>query len=313
MWIAQFHHFRDFGLYEDDYWFISEAMGKDPGYLVARFEKVFTTLPQGRPFGFFLPDLLSWIGDRLGGLPAIYLVGFLVVVLNSFLCYRLLRLRTPALVAGAGSLAFLLFPADTTKFLLIHDFQLQPSLTFILLASLAYASGRRPLAYLLCIGSLMAYENGFLAFFALPLFLRRWNRATLRELARHILILLGLLLVVVALRFAVGEGRATSSVGSVAEIVPREARDTTRILGLVSHLVRGVDLPTIAGALERTILEELDYTREAQNIERFQQGKRSLADVRTTIRRLLAEEQRQEKTDAFVAQLRARAKIEIYL
>ena len=30
VWIAQFQHFRDFGLYEDDYWFISEAMGKDP-------------------------------------------------------------------------------------------------------------------------------------------------------------------------------------------------------------------------------------------------------------------------------------------
>src|SRR5437870_2741077 len=29
VWLAQFHHFRDFGLYEDDYWFISEAMGKD--------------------------------------------------------------------------------------------------------------------------------------------------------------------------------------------------------------------------------------------------------------------------------------------
>src|SRR5919198_2789005 len=83
-WTAQFHHFRDFGLYEDDYWFISQAMGKEPSYLVARFVKVFTTLPQGRPFGFFLPDLLSWFGDWLGGLPAIYLVGFGVVVLNTF-------------------------------------------------------------------------------------------------------------------------------------------------------------------------------------------------------------------------------------
>ena len=36
VWLAQFHHFRDFGLYEDDYWFISEAMGKDLAYLAAR-------------------------------------------------------------------------------------------------------------------------------------------------------------------------------------------------------------------------------------------------------------------------------------
>ena len=220
-WIAQFHHFRDFGLYEDDYWFISEAMGKDPSYLVARFVKVFTTLPQGRPFGFFVPDLLSWIGDRLGGLPAIYLVGFLLVVLNSFLFGRLLRTRMPPLVAAIGGLAFCLFPADTTKFLLIHDFQLQPSLTFVLLASLAYVRGWLPVAYLTSIGSLLAYENGFLPFFALPLLVRRWDRRTWPELARHAALLLVILAAAVAARFLVGEDRATTSVGSVGEILPR--------------------------------------------------------------------------------------------
>jgi predicted unusual protein kinase regulating ubiquinone biosynthesis (AarF/ABC1/UbiB family) len=56
---------------------------------------------------------------------------------------------------------------------------------------------------------------------------------------------------------------------TVAEIVPREAKDTTRILGLVARFVRGVDLPTIARQLERTILAELDYANEAANIERF--------------------------------------------
>jgi hypothetical protein len=220
-WIAQFHHFRDFGLYEDDYWFISEAMGKDPSYLATRFVKAFTTLPQGRPFGFFVPDLLSWVGDRLGGLPAIYLVGFLVVVLNSFLFARLLRRRVPPVVAAIGGVAFCLFPADTTKFLLIHDFQLQPSLTFVLLASLAYARGWLPLAYVAGAGSLLAYENGFLPFFALPLLVRRWDRQIWRELARHVLILIVVLAAIVALRYVVGEGRATSSVGSMGEVLPK--------------------------------------------------------------------------------------------
>ena len=55
----------------------------------------------------------------------------------------------------------------------------------------------------------------------------------------------------------------------VAEIVPREAKDTTRILNLVARFVRGVDLPTISRQLERTILSELDYVNEASNIERF--------------------------------------------
>ena len=55
----------------------------------------------------------------------------------------------------------------------------------------------------------------------------------------------------------------------VAEIVPNEARDTRRMLGLVARFVSTVDLPTIAGELERVILEELDYVNEAANIERF--------------------------------------------
>jgi len=58
----------------------------------------------------------------------------------------------------------------------------------------------------------------------------------------------------------------------VAEIVPREAKDTGRILNLVARFVRGVDLPTIARQLERTILSELDYVNEAANIERFREN-----------------------------------------
>jgi ubiquinone biosynthesis protein len=55
----------------------------------------------------------------------------------------------------------------------------------------------------------------------------------------------------------------------VAAIVPREAADTRRLLGLVARFVRGVDLPTISKVVEQTILSELDYVREAANIERF--------------------------------------------
>jgi hypothetical protein len=220
VWIAQFHHFHDFGLYEDDYWFVSEAMGKDPAYLVSRFQTAFTTLPQGRPFGFFLPDMLSFIGDKLGGLPAIYLVGFAVVTLNTFLCYRLLRVRVPVAAAAVGAAVFCLFPADTTRILLTHDFQLQPSLTFALLSGLAYAAGWRPLAYVLSLGALLSYESGFLALFALPLFLRAWHPRMLRELIRHVLTLTGVLSGAIMLRYAVGESRATGSVGGLGDILP---------------------------------------------------------------------------------------------
>jgi hypothetical protein len=220
VWTAQFHHFRDFGLYEDDYWFISQAMGKNFDYLLGRLHTAFTAMPQGRPFGFFLPDLFSFVGDKLGGLAAIYLLGFAIVTLNTFLCYRLLRVRVPHAPAAVGAAVFCLFPADTTKILLTHDFQLQPSLTFALLASLAYAAGRKPLAYLLGAGALLSYESGYLALFALPLFVRRWDRSTPRTLATHAAVLIGILIAVVLTRFAVGEGRATESAGGATALVP---------------------------------------------------------------------------------------------
>jgi hypothetical protein len=154
-------------------------------------------------------------------LAAIYLLGFAVVTLNTFLCYRLLRVRVPAPPAAVGAAIFCLFPADTTKIFLTHDFQLQPSLTFALLASLAYATGRKPLAYFVGAGALLSYESGYLALFALPLFVRAWDRSTPRRLARHAAALIGVLGVIVVVRFAVGEGRATESAGGLSTIVPQ--------------------------------------------------------------------------------------------
>src|SRR5215471_5004545 len=221
VWLAQFHHFQDFGLYEDDYWFISQAMGKNWDYLARRFVTAFTTLPQGRPFGFFLPDLFSFLGDKLGGVAGIYVLGFVVVTLNKYLCYRLLPTRVPIAPAAFGAAVFCLSPADPTKILLTHDFQLQPSLTFALLAGLAYATGRKRLAYVVATGALLSYENGFLALFALPLLVRPWGRTMRRELIRHVLILVGIVALVVVLRLVVGETRATASAGSAADLVPR--------------------------------------------------------------------------------------------
>jgi ubiquinone biosynthesis protein len=73
-------------------------------------------------------------------------------------------------------------------------------------------------------------------------------------------------------RASLADGRAVAvkvQYPRVREIVPREAKDTTRILNLVSHLVKGVDLPTIARALEQNVLSEIDYEHEADNIEEF--------------------------------------------
>jgi hypothetical protein len=213
-WTAQFGSFARLGLYEDDYLFIARAMDADLAYLADRF-RVFTDWPQGRPLGFVLPDLFSFFGDKLGGLPGIYLVGFAIVVLNSYLCYRLLRLRTPQSVALVGAAVFGLFPADTTKILLTHDFQLQPGLTFLLLASIAYAHRRPLLAYPLSLGALLSYETAFLPFIGLPLLVLPWNRRLVRSMAWHLLAVIVILGVVVAVRLVLGEERVVASASGI--------------------------------------------------------------------------------------------------
>ena len=248
-------------------------------------------LPQGRPLGFFLPDLLSFIGDKLGGLADIYLLGFVLVTLNTFLCYRLLRVRMPIAPSAVGAAVFCLFPADTTKILLTHDFQLQPSLTFALLAALAYAASRLPLAYLLSAGALLSYENGYLALFALPLFVRRWDRSMPRALLVNTVALLGVLALVFLARIARGEGRATESVGGLAEIVPLflgslvlgPARSLAAMFYGPLKAVPGWDLETAAlAALALIGFAALFWTtararRNAPGIEAVQVGAAGLA------------------------------------
>src|SRR5437588_5659836 len=57
----------------------------------------------------------------------------------------------------------------------------------------------------------------------------------------------------------------------VAEVGPEEMRDTRRILLLADRLLgsRVPGLPSLAHALETSVLEELDYVREADNVGRF--------------------------------------------
>lgn len=134
-WLAHFFYFRDFGLYEDDYVFISDATNINATYLLEKLQ-YFILWPQGRPFGFYLPSLFSFLGDKLGGLSAIYLLGFLIVTLNAYLFYRIIKRIYPTLIAVIGGLAFCLFPADSTNILFCGHFaRLKRNLAKFLISS----------------------------------------------------------------------------------------------------------------------------------------------------------------------------------
>ncbi len=176
------------------------------------------TWPNGRPLGFFQTGTLAFLGGKLGGLSRVYIIGFLIQTVNVFLIYSLLRRISSETVALIGALTFALYPADTTHTFLEISLGLRPSLTFLLIASHLYLSGYKILSYLVSLGSLLTYESAYVVFLAVPLLSLKWDKKLLREMIRHFIIWLGILIIVVAIRIDLGEERVLAAGSSVANI-----------------------------------------------------------------------------------------------
>ena len=197
-----------FGLYEDDYTRIPRALGMSAAELGQAVMSAFTTFSDhGKPLHPSLINTLAFVAGKLDGLGAAYVLGYLLFTLNTCLFFTLLARLAPPPLALFGSLAYALFSADTSQALLTHALGLQPSLTFLLCAAHCYLSGRKPLAYVLALLILINYETPFLVFLAVPLLQRDWNKTLFKELVRHTLIIMGLLVGVALVRLVWGEGR----------------------------------------------------------------------------------------------------------
>ena len=206
-WIAHFLYFESLGLYEDDYVYVTYPMGWSTNDLWQAISSNLTHWPQGRPLGFSIPELINFVGYRLGGLPAIYVAGAIIVTLNAFLFYLILKSIGSESIAALGALVFVLFPADTTRSYLMHLTGLQPSLTFFLIATLLYVSGKSKLSYVAIAGALLTYESGFIVFFGVPLLKRPWNREWGRAFIKHAAVLGAIMVTDFALRGFIGDSR----------------------------------------------------------------------------------------------------------
>jgi len=207
LWVARFWHSADFGFYEDDYTLVTRAMASDLPQLLEDVAAQWIVFLQGRPLQPTMVLLLSFVAGRLGGLPEAYWLGYGILFVNATLGYLLFRRLLPPGAALLGSLAFVLFPADTTQIFLSNSLGQHLSITWFLLATHAYLSGKETLSYGLIFGSLLSYETIFPVFLAVPL-LRGPSAATpWRRLTRHALILAVIFVIVLAVRVGVGEGR----------------------------------------------------------------------------------------------------------
>jgi len=252
VWVARFWHSGGFGLYEDDYTKIPWAMGMTWGEVWHQVGEYFRTLgDNAKPLHAALIFLLSFASAKLGGLQAAYLLGFLVVAANCALFYLLLHRLSGRPLALLGGLGFAFFPADTTQAFLTHDFGLQWSVMFLLLAFHAYLSRRLALAYGLAFLILITYETPFPVLLTAPFLGARWEASTVRRAVRHTLMLLGLFGLVVLVRLVSGEARVSSlaPLSALRIAVEHMALGPLAILGLAVYrpfqTLRSLDLETV--------------------------------------------------------------------
>ena len=169
VFISRFLYFKNFGLYEDDYYNIPPYLNIPAGDLLGIIKINLTNWLQGRPLSF-LPYVFSFSGYAVAGIPGLYLIAFIINTINGFLVFMILKsiISEPGIFALSGSLMFCLFPSDTTKTLLIHSFLYQMSVMFFLIATYLYLNKHKMISYLIVLLCLFSFESMFILFFAVP-------------------------------------------------------------------------------------------------------------------------------------------------
>lgn len=168
LFVAYFFSFTKFGLYEDDYYFITNPANASFGEIIEHIKWVFIYNPEGRILGFALPYILVYLFYNIGGMSSVYLFGLIIVATNGYLLFTLMKKVFSFLPALFITLFFILSPADTTKALLIHIYQLQISVLFLLVGLHLYLNKRYIISYIIASFTLLTYETAFLPFFFAP-------------------------------------------------------------------------------------------------------------------------------------------------
>jgi hypothetical protein len=210
LWIARFLLSAEMGFYEDDYTLVVRAMAGTWQEAFTFVRDLFINFGgQGRPLQHSVLFIVSRAIEAVGGLSIAHEAAFIILWINAVLFFILAMKISGKSLASLSSLFYVLFSADTTQPFLYHAYGLQQSITYLLLASISYLSGKRALSYLLILGSLLSYENSYWVFLAVPLINVPWQKANLKRVGAHVGIMVSMFIIVVAIRFATGEGRVS--------------------------------------------------------------------------------------------------------
>jgi hypothetical protein len=213
IWVAHFSQSLHFGLYEDDWDFIGQPMAWTWGKLLDWIHICLRYWPQGRPIGFSVVATLAFLGNRIAGLEAIYLIAFALHVANTLILYTIVRRHLSTAPSFCAALGFCLFPSNTAVPFLSGQLFAGLTLFFLLFATWLYLRGSRLAAYVVSAGSLLTYESAFLPFFAVPLLHVSPMRKLRRELLKHWAILLAIGASLFWFRAHMGEEKTSTVLG----------------------------------------------------------------------------------------------------
>jgi len=221
--LAHYARVRGFGLYEDDYWAVAPYLAQRPAALWPVLVDCFKTWPQGRPLNHLLPPALAVAGSQLGGLRGAYVIAAGWLAANGTLVLLVARRVLSPRGALVTAVAYVLFPADSTKILLVHAAHVQGAMTFLLLGTWLWLRGgaARVASYPLAGLALLAYESAFLPFLAVPLLAPANRQRTLPRWTWHAVGCALLVGSVLAVRILLGEDRVAAAAAQRGETLWR--------------------------------------------------------------------------------------------
>jgi hypothetical protein len=243
LFLSHFLLVAEFGLYEDDYFYILPHLTEKLGEFSAFFVSALTHPPQGRPLFTCFQGALAYFGYHAGGLVFCHLISFVFLWISAGLLYQLLLRRLSYRAAFLGALLLVLFPLDTSRQILMHQMATVITTTVLLCAFHLYVSRRFLPSYLVAATLLITYESIFLPFIVAPFFLKEQPQRLVRSLVIHTIIFVAIIAIIFGFRVFLGEPRAVETTSNLAQEIPKIAWSciANPILGVLAIVARPVD------------------------------------------------------------------------
>jgi hypothetical protein len=241
-----------FGIYEDDYIFFLPSQSWSAGQLWDHLRWMFINEPQGRPVGWALNAVLGYLTAK-HGLELAYVLGWLILTINAFLLYVVLRRASNQFAALAGAVTYLVLPVDLSKMILMHRIFVHGSMTFLLVGLALYTTGRlrwKMLGFACAAVSLTVWEAFYLPFLAAPLLEPGPVRRKLRNFAWHSGLFTVPIVVALGVRYFSGEQRVTAMAGGGLEMLYRmvQAMIIGPVTGLTTFILRPAEVILVSDA-----------------------------------------------------------------